>query len=240
MESDLLNRKNLTLLTYVALILYISLRPAVPSNLLQYIQHPIFKLLLVLLVIYFSKNDIVIAVLLLLAYIITYLSCTTEKFTDLSVNVKVALNKDVRNPITITTSYNSDISKELLNLETKYNKKVTDIQIPQGTKVEFATCNKKKQIPGGNNFIKIKRDITIKNKCNESKSDVGTIGKTIIMIDSTAKSTSNVTNIQTQNVGSYSQTTGVKNIGGINTTVSYQSNYEYKPIDRNWSSSTVS
>ncbi len=223
MESDLLNKKNLTILTYVALISYISLRPRIPANLLQYIQHPITKLLLVLLVIYFSKVDFTIAILLLLSYIVTYLACTTENFANSSTTISLAFNGDLRkNTVNIDTTFDTDITKTIKFEEIKNKAKTTHIKAPVGSKIEFTVCDKKETVIGDNSWKSIPREKNDRKKCisfkGNSKKIVGYIPKTQIL----EHITTNQVNSKMNTTGYYENVTS-----STNPNASYASNYVY-------------
>lgn len=223
MDSDLLNKKNLTILTYVALISYISLRPHVPANILQYIQHPITKLLLVLLVVYFSKVDFTIAILLLLSYIVTYLACTTENFANSSTTVSLAFNDDLRkNTINIDTAFDTDITKTIKFEEIKNKAKITHIKAPVGSKIEFTICDKKETVIGDNSWKSIPREKNERKKCiqfkGKSKNIIGDIAKTQILENNTV----NQVNSKMTTPGYYENVTSSKNPNA-----SYVSNYVY-------------
>ncbi len=83
MQSELLSQRNLTLATYGALVAYITFHPSIPAHLVTIVNHNVTKLIVAGLIAYLASKDITAAILLALAYIVTYLSCV-EKFSGIS------------------------------------------------------------------------------------------------------------------------------------------------------------
>ncbi len=86
--QNLVSDRNMELLTYAVLVAYIAFHPEIPTQLKPIVSNPLAKLILAGSVVYFSKENPTLAVLLTLVYITTYLSCISpkEKFADCSMH----------------------------------------------------------------------------------------------------------------------------------------------------------
>ncbi len=101
--QNLVSDRNMELLTYAVLVAYIAFHPEIPTQLKPFVSHPIAKFAVAASIIYFSKLNPTLAILLALVFITTYLSCISpkEKFADCTMHevyyVNPAGNGESRN-----------------------------------------------------------------------------------------------------------------------------------------------